>query len=61
MSSGGLSCCDISRNAYKICQLESNRFFPYWMCSAWGWVIKRPSQGTAAEMLPKTFEPTFSR
>ena len=36
MSSGGPSCCGISRNAYKICQLESNRCYPYWMCSAWG-------------------------
>ena len=25
-----------------------------------GWVIKRPSQGAAAEMLPKTYHPTYS-
>jgi len=25
-----------------------------------GWVIKRPSQGAAAEMLPKTYDPTYS-
>jgi len=24
-----------------------------------GWVIKRPSQGMAAEMLPKTYDPTY--
>ena len=25
-----------------------------------GWVIKCPSQGAAAEMLPKTYDPTYS-
>ena len=25
-----------------------------------GWVIKRPSQGAAAEMLPKTYDPAYS-
>jgi len=25
-----------------------------------GWVIKRPYQGAAAEMLPKTYDPTYS-
>jgi len=25
-----------------------------------GWVIKLPSQGVAAEMVPKTYDPTYS-
>jgi len=51
---------DIRCKCHLNLSLREHPLLPALDVFSMGWITKRPSQGAAAEMLPKTHDPTYS-